>query len=93
MPRIFLRDTDIPYVKTKTHIVVQKADLTTDLTLRLWNLYILKICLRSIIVPIDNEFIPILETIASYLGVYIDFGSLTVKRMGNEYESRRSIGT
>ena len=94
MPKLLLQNTLIPYTETKTHIKVQKGDLSTDLTLRLWNLYILKICLRSIIeLPIKKEYYDILVTIANYLNVHINYDSLTVKPMGYDNEPRRSIGT
>lgn len=85
---LLILSTDIPLIQDKHFVYAQTGDLTTDLTLRLWNLYILKICLRSIIVPsIKKEYRDILDVIANYLDVHLDHNTLTITRMRIEYES------
>ena len=88
IPIVVLSNTDIPIRRKGKFLYAQTQDLTTDLTLRLWNLCMYKLFLRSIIGPVNIEFIPILNTIANYLNVHLDHGTLTVKRIGLEYESR-----
>lgn len=79
-PAIFIAHTDIPHRLTRQYLIAQLDDPSVTLTLRLWNLPVLKIFLRSIIGPINFEQKRMIDHIANYLDVYIDYGTMQLHR-------------
>ena len=79
---LLILSTDIPLIQDKHFVYAQTGDLTTDLTLRLLNISIYKIIIRSIIVlPIKKEYHDILDVIANYLDVHLDHKTMTIQRL------------
>lgn len=89
VPRSFLELSTIPYVRKDGFIYAQ--DLTTDFTLSSWNKTVYKIVLQCIIVQLTVRQHRVLEGIANYLDIQVDFKTLRIIHKGPRNESRRRI--
>jgi len=81
LPNVLLSHTDIPLVLKDGNIYAQLDEPNVTLTLSFWRLSVYKIVVRSIIVPISQEYKQILDHIGHYLGVYLDYTTMQIKRL------------
>ena len=79
VPNIFLEQCDIPYIIRGVYVYAQMSEPLTALTLRLWNLHVYKMFIRSIIVPIESKHASIIDSIGTYLGAYVEYKTMTIR--------------
>lgn len=68
------------YIERAGYVHMQMEQLNKIPTLRSWNLNAHTLLICSIIEPPTNEQILVLDTIANYLNVTVDYMTMTVRR-------------